>query len=39
MKKKWIKTGIVFLGAWCWFLALLFYGETEKKSGMFQCIL
>ena len=35
MKKKWIKTGIVFLGAWCWFLALLFYGETEKKAGCF----
>ena len=35
MKKKWIKTGIVFLGAGCWFLALLFYGETEKKAGCF----
>ena len=35
MKKKWIKPGIVFLGAGCWFLALLFYGETEKKAGCF----
>ena len=35
MKRKWIKTGIVFLGAGCWLLALLFYGETEKKAGCF----
>lgn len=35
MKRMWIKTGVVLLGAGCWFLALLFYGKMGKQAGYF----